>query len=63
MDNLSKARQQLTKSFLLCEKLEPKKDIDEELQAEILNALDHAMCVLDVAAWAKSNFLNLKTSN
>ena len=56
MDNLSKARQQLTKSFLLCEKLEPKKDIDEELQAEILNALDHAMCVLDVAAWAKSNF-------
>jgi len=50
MDNLTKARQQLSKTFLLCETLEPQKEIDEELQAEILDALDHAMCVLDIAA-------------
>ena len=50
MDNLSKAKQQLTKTFLLCEKLEPRKEIDSKLQAEILDALDHARCILNFAA-------------
>ncbi len=50
MDNLTKARQQLSKTYFFCEELEPQKEIDEDLQAEILNALDHAMCVLDIAA-------------
>ena len=51
MNNLTKARQQLSKTFSLCEELKPQKEIDEKLQAEILNALDRARCILNLAAW------------
>ena len=51
MNNLAKARQQLITAYFLCEELEPQKEIDEELQAEIMYALDRALDVMDTAAW------------
>ena len=50
MDNLTKARQQLITTYFLCEELEPQKEIDEDLQAEIMYALDRALDVMDTAA-------------